>query len=126
MSGAATPEAVMAAYAELINQHDFALLIPLIDPASSFWFSSGTYQGHSAARAAFERTWQRLGNETYWLEDLIWIARGPEAASCTYSFHWHATIDGHPVEGKGRGTTVLAKGENGWCIVHEHLSAFPE
>lgn len=110
----------------MINQHDFALLIPLIDPAASFWFSSGTYQGHNAVRAAFERTWQRLGNETYWLEDLTWIARGPEAASCTYSFHWRATIDGHPAEGEGRGTTVLAKGENGWRIVHEHLSAFPE
>ncbi len=84
MDGAATPEAVMAAYADLINLHDFALLIPLIHSDASFWFSSGTYQGHHAVRAAFERTWQRLANETYWLEDLTWIASSPEAASCTY------------------------------------------
>lgn len=126
MSGAATPEAVMAAYADLINQHDFALLIPLIDPEATFWFSSGAYQGHNAVRAAFERTRRRLANETYWLEDLTWIASSPEAASCTYRFHWRATIDGQPTEGKGRGTTVLAKGENGWRIVHEHLSTFPK
>jgi len=126
MSGAATPEAVMAAYADLINQHDFSLLIPLIDPEASFWFSSGTYQGLTAVREAFERTWQRLANETYWLEDLTWIAKGAEAASCTYGFHWRATIDGQHAEGMGRGTTVLAKGEIGWRIVHEHLSAFPE
>lgn len=126
MSEAATPEAVMAAYAELINRHDFELLIPLIDPGASFWFSSGTYQGHVAVREAFERTWQRLANETYWLEDLIWIAKGVETASCTYRFHWRATIDGETAEDKGRGTTVLAKGESGWRIVHEHLSAFPD
>jgi ketosteroid isomerase-like protein len=126
MTAAATPETVMAAYADLINRHDFDLLLPLIDPQASFWFSSGTYQGHDAVRQAFERTWRRLAGETYWLEDLIWIAKGTEAASCTYSFHWHATIDGEAAEGEGRGTTVLAKNNNGWRIVHEHLSAFPE
>ena len=126
MSVAATPEAVMAAYADLTNRHDFALLVPLIDPEASFWFSSGTYQGRDAARQAFERTWQRLANETYWLEDLTWIAKSAEAASCTYRFHWRATIEGEAAEGMGRGTTVLARDESGWRIVHEHLSAFPE
>ena len=126
MIGAATPEAVMAAYAALINRHDFTLLAPLIDPKASFWFSSGTYEGHEAARDAFERTWQRLANESYWLEDLRWIAMSADAASCIYSFHWRATIEDQIVEGKGRGTTVLAMTESGWRIVHEHLSAFPE
>lgn len=32
----ATPEAVMAAYAERINRHDFELLIPLIDDDATF------------------------------------------------------------------------------------------
>lgn len=126
MIGAATPEAVMAAYADLINRHNFSLLISLIDPDASFWFSSGTYQGHTAVRDAFERTWQRLANETYWLEDLAWIAKSAEAASCTYRFRWRATIGGQLAEGTGRGTTVLAKGEIGWRIVHEHLSAIPK
>ena len=126
MHVAATPEAVMAAYADLINRHDFALLIPLIDPEASFWFSSGTYGGHDAVRAAFERTWQRLADESYWLEDLVWIARGMEAASCIYRFRWRATVEGQPSQGTGRGTTVLTRGENGWRIVHEHLSAFPD
>lgn len=120
-----TPEAVMAAYADLINRHDFSLLLPLIDVGASFWFSSGTYKGHQAARDAFERTWKRFGDETYWLENLVWIARSMEAACCIYSFHWRATMTGQIIEGKGRGTTVLAKGESGWRIVHEHLSAFP-
>lgn len=126
MHGAATPQAVMAAYAELINRHDFSLLVPLIVPDASFWFTSGTHQGHAAIRSAFERTWQRLADETYWLEDLVCIAMGDAAASCTYRFCWRATVDGHPATGTGRGTTVLARRDEAWCIVHEHLSAYPD
>lgn len=121
----ASPETVMARYAELINRHDFPLLVPLIHPEASFWFSSGTHAGIDAARAAFEATWRKLAEETYWLEDLTWIAIGDTAASCTYSFHWRATIDGHPAQGGGRGTTVLSRDDYGWRIRHEHLSAFP-
>jgi Ketosteroid isomerase homolog len=115
----------MAAYGELINRHDFSLLVPLIDADASFWFSSGTFQGLEAVRAAFERTWRRLAGETYRLEDLVWIARGDVAASCIYRFHWRAILDGQATEGTGRGTTVLARRPDGWRIVHEHLSAFP-
>lgn len=125
MPGAATPEAVMAAYADLINRHDFTLLLPLIAPEARFWFSSGSYQGHEEIRGAFERTWQRLIHETYWLEDLAWLANDRDAACCIYTFHWRATVDDRPAEGRGRGTTVFARQSQGWCIVHEHLSAFP-
>ncbi|KQT44960.1 hypothetical protein ASG47_16185 [Devosia sp. Leaf420] len=66
MPGAATPKTVMAAYADLINHHDFSLLVPLIDSDAVFWFSSGSFTGIDAIRSVFERTWQRLENETYW------------------------------------------------------------
>jgi ketosteroid isomerase-like protein/ADP-ribose pyrophosphatase YjhB (NUDIX family) len=121
----ASPETVMARYAECINRHDFSLLVPLIHPDASFWFSSGTHNGIEAARAAFEATWRKLADETYWLEDLSWIAVGDTAASCTYAFHWRATIDGHPAQGSGRGTTILGRAPDGWRIRHEHLSPFP-
>lgn len=116
----------MAAYAERINRHDFELLTPLIDDNATFWFSSGSYRGMEAARAAFERTWQRLADETYWLEDLRWIAKADEAACCIYSFHWQTTLEGQIIRGSGRGTTVLGKRDGIWRILHEHLSAFPE
>ena len=66
MAGTATPKMVMAAYAGLINQHDFSFLVPLIDPDAVCWFSSGSSTGIDAIHSAFERTWQRLENETYW------------------------------------------------------------
>jgi ketosteroid isomerase-like protein len=125
-SDRASPETVMARYAELINRHDFSLLVPLIDPDATFWFSSGTHAGIAAARAAFEATWRKLADETYWLEDLNWTAIGDKAASCTYTFRWRATVDGQPAQGSGRGTTVLGRDQDGWRIRHEHLSAFPK
>lgn len=54
-----------------INRHDFSLLAGLIADDASFWFSDGTHQGLPEIRAAFEHTWQSLGNETYWLDDLV-------------------------------------------------------
>lgn len=125
MQQAATPQAVLAAYAELINRHDFSLLVPLIAEDAVFWFSPGSFIGIDAIRGAFERTWKRLDNETYWLEDLSWIASGDQAAVCTYRFVWRALLAGEAAEGNGRGTTVLSRSAGGWHIVHEHLSACP-
>lgn len=62
MQQAATPQAVLAAYAELINRHDFSLLVPLIAEDAVFWSSSGSFIGIDAIRGAFERTWKRLDN----------------------------------------------------------------
>ncbi|UYO01316.1 MAG: nuclear transport factor 2 family protein [Devosia sp.] len=115
----------MDAYAEGINAHDFDLLEDLIDADAVFWFSSGSYRGLPAIRAAFEATWTRLQNETYWLEELAWIASDDGAAACTYSFRWRAEVDGSRIEGGGRGTSVLRRRAEGWLIVHEHLSAEP-
>src|SRR5689334_442635 len=82
------PEDVLAAYEERINQHDFDLLVPLIASEATFWFSDGSYLGHAAIRAAFERTWATLHNDTYRLEDRHWIARSDSVAVCRYRFHW--------------------------------------
>ncbi len=90
-----------------------------------FWFSDGTDTGIDAIRAAFERTWQALADETYWLDDRQWVASGDCAAVCIYRFNWKATTGGKPASGDGRGTTVLKRVDERWWIVHEHLSARP-
>lgn len=123
--GLSTAEMVMDAYAQRINAHDFDLLEDLIDPDAVFWFSSGSHRGLPAIRSAFEATWNRLQNETYWLEDLASIASGEDSAAYLYRFSWRAEIAGVASEGGGRGTTVLARQAEGWRIVHEHLSPEP-
>ena len=106
---------VLTAYEQRINQHDFDLLLDLIAPDASFWFSDGTHQGIAAIRAAFEATWAAL------LTDREWIGEGDGAAACIYRFNWRSGEQ----SGSGRGTTVLARTTAGWRIVHEHLSRMP-
>lgn len=112
----------LAAYEQRINAQNFDLLLELIAPDATFWFTSGSHHGIAAIRAAFEATWQVMGpDEHYWLTDLQWVAEGEDAASCIYQFNWRAKGD----SGSGRGTTVLARTSAGWRIVHEHLSGMP-
>ena len=120
-----TARDVLKAYESLINRHDFSVLAGLIADDASFWFSDGPHHGLVEIRSAFEHTWQRLGDETYWLDDLVWIAEGETAAACTYRFNWESTLAGQKHTGSGRGTTVFRKTKKGWQIVHEHLSRFP-
>jgi ketosteroid isomerase-like protein len=119
------PEDVLAAYEERINRHDFALLAPLIAADATFWFAEGSYSGHAENRAAFERTWAALNNDTYRLDDRRWVATGDDVVACSYRFSWTTTIDGRPVSGAGRGTTILRRDAGRWLIAHEQLSADP-
>ncbi|MEQ1407650.1 nuclear transport factor 2 family protein [Neorhizobium sp. Rsf11] len=121
-----TPQDHMKLYEAKINLRRFEEVEPLIAADAIFWFTDGTHSGIAAIRAAFEDTWAKLRNETYWLEDVDWIATGDQAASCIYRFRWKAEIDGKTFEGEGRGTTVLRKEEADWKIIHEHLSRFPK
>ena len=121
-----SPRSVLRAYEERINRHDFDFLTDLIASDATFWFSDGTHRGISAIRAAFEATWRTMGDdERYWLDQVEWIAEGDRAAACTYRFNWTATVEGKPVSGSGRGTTVLNRVADRWWIVHEHLSRQP-
>ncbi len=116
---------LLDAYARAINLHRFDAVAPMIAPDAVFWFSDGTHVGHAAIRAAFERTWQLIQDETYWLDELTWIASGAAAACGLYRYNWKGVIDGAPAQGQGRGTSVLRLGDGSWQIVHEHLSRFP-
>jgi ketosteroid isomerase-like protein len=114
---------VMKDYEARINQHDFDLLLPLIAEDAVFWFTDGSHVGLEAARRAFEEAWSTVENEVYNLSDVRWLALGDSAASCVYSFYWKGMVSDEPVWGEGRGTTVLRRDDEGWKIVHEHLSA---
>lgn len=119
------PEDALKQYENKINLHDFDQLVSLISDDAVFWFNDGSYSGLKEIRAAFESTWLKFPLESYWLEELSWIAEGESAAGCTYHFRWKTTIDGKIMEGGGRGTTILRKSGGIWKIVHEHLSQFP-
>ena len=120
-----TSREVLKSYELYLNRRDFDTLADLIAPDAVFWFSDGSHRGIAAIRAAFEATWRALPEETYWLDELEWLAEAGRAAACTYRFNWRATRNGQPISGAGRGTTVLHHNGDRWQIVHEHLSLNP-
>ncbi len=120
MSGMRTPEETLRLYEERIGG-GFENVRDLIDEHAVFWFTSGTFKGIETIKEAFERTAAKLKSEKYWLSDKQWVASNV----CTYRFNWTATVDGKPVQGEGRGTTVLKEIDDKWKITHEHLSKFP-
>ncbi len=117
---------LLSKYEVEINKCNFDLLTPLISENCKFWFTSGTFHGLEQCRQAFEKTWNMIKDEKYWLADVEWIAESDRVAVCTYTFNWKGVIEGKPCEGKGRGTSCLQNEEGQWKIVHEHLSQFPK
>lgn len=115
----------LAEYIRRTNTHRFDEVAPLIAEDAVFWFSSGTFHGVAAIRAAFERTLAAIQDEDYAIEDVEWIAADEPTAACLYTFRWRGLIDGAAREGSGRGTTVMRHDGRRWLIVHEHLSAHP-
>ncbi len=121
-----SPQEILRSYETKINLHRFAEVKSLISDDAVFWFTDGCHKRKNEIKRAFEETWQKLNNDTYWLKNIEWIAVGDRAASCIYQFNWKTEIDGKALEGTGRGTTVLRKEADSWKIVHEHLSRTPK
>ena len=115
----------MREYAVQTNTHDFDRVAPLIAGDAIYFFSEGTYASADDLRAAFEHTWATIRDEDYRIEDLHWLACDERIAVCVYRFHWRGVVHGQPREGLGRGTSVLARSDAGWRVVHEHLSPMP-
>lgn len=120
-----TARDALKAYELALNVHRFDAVADLIAPDAVFWFSDGNHRGIDAIRIAFEETWRVLNNDTYWLDEVQWIAEAEAVAVSIYRFNWKSEIDGRAISASGRGTTVLRRIAGQWQIVHEHLSANP-
>jgi ketosteroid isomerase-like protein len=120
-----TLETFLEEYARRTNTHTFDLVAPLIAEKAVYWFTDGTFRGHSSIRHAFERTWSVIQDEQYSISEVEWLSVDTHSATCIYTFHWRGLINSAIREGSGRGTSVLQKVDGGWQVLHEHLSQFP-
>ncbi len=112
-------------YEEVSNSHDFDNVAPLIAKDAVYWFTDGSYEGLASIREAFEAAWNTVKEEVYTISNVHCVAISEAAAACVYDFSWEGLINGEPESGGGRGTNVLVKTDDGWQIVHEHLSKNP-
>jgi ketosteroid isomerase-like protein len=95
----------------------------LIDENAVYWFSDGTsHVGKAAVERAIRRNFDVIKEEVYRISDVVWIAQGTDIAVCIYRFGWSGIIRGAAMSGSGRGTMILARRNESWVVVHEHLS----
>jgi ketosteroid isomerase-like protein len=119
---ASTPYEALQMYEEATNTHNFKNVSKLIREDAVYYFSDETVQGHQDLRQYFENTWDYIRDEVYKIYDVNWIAVSETNAVCIYQFQWSGHIEGIYKEGKGRGTNVFGKDDEGWKVIHEHLS----
>jgi uncharacterized protein (TIGR02246 family) len=119
-----SPAQCMGGFEAALAKQDLDAALALLSDEVAFFYSNGSaHFGKEAIRAAIQANFNTIKNDTYATRDHVWLAQSDAAAACIYSFAWSGTMDGKPVSGRGRGTTVLRREPGGWRIVHEHLSA---
>ena len=118
-----TADDFMLAYEQATNSHDVEATLSLIDDEAVYLFSDASVHiGKRAIEKVLRRNFDAIENEKYSIGNLIWVAKSDEVAACVYDYSWYGVINGEPASGSGRGTTVLQRSQDGWKVVHEHLS----
>lgn len=115
----------LSTYVEALNTHSWDHIAPHVAEDAVFIFTEDTFTGHTAAKAAFEKTFALIQNEHFSLHDIVWTVVTDDVAVCRYEFRWKGLISGQEASGGGRGTSILHKVGGHWLIAHEHLGPYP-
>lgn len=123
----ASADAFVKAYTEALDTQVWAAVSPFVHEEACVTFSDGrTFVGKAAVRAAYERNFAAIKEETYAVSDVLWVSRAEDHAVYTFAFAWTGTVDGKRAGGKGRGTAVIVRHEGGWQLIAEHLGPAPK
>lgn len=118
----ASADSFVTAYTEALNRQVWAAVSPLVHEDACVTFSDGrTLVGKAAIRAAYERNFAAIKEETYAVSDIHWVNQAEDHAVYTFAFAWTGTVDGQRAGGQGRGTAVIVRREGGWQLMAEHL-----
>jgi ketosteroid isomerase-like protein len=118
-----SPSEFMNEYEAVTNAHALDALLELIADDAIYLFSNQTaHIGKPAIRKAIQANFEAIEGEVYRIRNLKWLANSNEVVACAYEFEWSGLVDGGPVSGHGRGTTVIRRVEGHWKVAHEHLS----
>lgn len=113
---------------EFLKRYEAALatqsweqISPCFSEGAVVVFSEGTFVGKPEIEIAFRRTFDLIKDETYQIENLLWVDVQESSALCTYTFKWTGRVGGQSRSGQGRGTSLLVRQGSSWKIKHEHL-----
>jgi ketosteroid isomerase-like protein len=118
-----TADEFMLMYERATNSHDVEATLSLVDEQAVYLFSDGSvHVGKRAIKKVVRRNFDLIKDESYSIDNLTWLVNSRDVAACVYDYSWSGMIKGEPASGSGRGTTILGRTEEGWKVVHEHLS----
>jgi ketosteroid isomerase-like protein len=116
------PEDFIHAYERALANQNWKDVDPLVHADACVTFSSGSvHKGKPQVKAAFERNFASIKEETYAITNVHWVLKGSESAVYLFDFNWSGIINGKPASGAGSGTSVLIKEGNDWKLITEHL-----
>lgn len=111
-------------YINATNTHDFNQVRKVLHEHAVYWFTDKTCKDMSEIQSYFENAWEAIKEEVYTANDIQWISKDQNAATCIYSYQYEGYHNGTFVSGSGRATNVFVKdNENQWKLIHEHLSS---
>jgi ketosteroid isomerase-like protein len=118
-----TADEFMLAYERATNSHDVEATLSLIDEDAVYLFSDeSVHVGKGAIGKVLTRNFDLIEDESYSIQNVKWLADSGDVAACVYDYSWSGVINGELASGCGRGTTILRRNDDGWKVVHEHLS----
>ena len=115
-------EDFMQDYERRTNLHDARLWSELVAEDATYWFTTGSFVGKDAVKAAVEHNFDVIDDEVYRIDDVEWVTVTEDTAVVRYRFNWVGYQVGEQISGAGRGTNVMVKRDGQWLMLHEHLS----
>jgi ketosteroid isomerase-like protein len=116
------PKEALRAYEKANNSHNWSNVEPFIHSDAVFWFTDGEHKGKREIEKAVTKTFEKIGEEVYSIQNVKWLVVTDTTGVCAYTFHWEGIVDGKQTSGSGKGTNVFIKDSGTWKIIHEHLS----
>ena len=117
---------VLDNYIKATNTHIFEEVKKLLHPNAVYFFSNQSCTTHEEIQTYFENSWSMLKNENYEAQDVHWLFKGSNSATCTYTYFYEGYIDEKYANGYGRATNIFIKESDKWLLIHEHLSPLPQ
>lgn len=116
------PEQFIEGYEAALATQDWQAVSPFIHQDACVTFSNGDFfRGKAEVQKAYERNFRLIQDEKYSIFDLYWVRKAEQYAVCIYTFRWQGMVNGKPVRGSGRGTTMIVKENGKWFLLTEHL-----
>ena len=113
-------------YQQAITRQNWEELKDYFHENCAVLYSDGTYVGKPMLKQAFDKTYALMKNGEYSLTDFHFPVITDKFCSCVAKFYWSAEIYGKSINSEHRITLFIAKDDNEWKIVNQHLGPMPK